>query len=71
MSRRRPTAFFQVTGSRDFLAPDNGDRRYWPIPPDPIADYSRGLRHGVLLGMTAGAALVAFALWIGILQGQL
>lgn len=37
----------------------------------PIADYSRGLRHGVLLGMTAGAALVAFALWIGMLRGQL
>lgn len=44
------------------------ERRHFEAP---IADYSRGLRHGVLLGMTAGAALVAFALWIGMLRGQL
>jgi hypothetical protein len=36
----------------------------------PIADYSRGLRHGVLMGLIAGVALIGFALWIGILRGQ-
>lgn len=37
---------------------------------DGIRSYSRGLWHGTLVGLIAGAALIAFAIQIGYSTGQ-